>query len=360
MASEEHTAFEKLLLGAALASFGDINGASQILDSMSNLRKEENGLIWYEGASQEESLQNTSGALLLVSLAKTRKDADGLALWLVQQTELGNLADTPISLELLSYLNGFEFDGLPESKFTYMQDGELQEVVLDANGTKTISFYKDTLEKADFKAVSGDIAANVRTVNYSSGLSTAGENLVQVSKQYYPVYANSEGFSAGQRIRVECTITFSPDAPDGNYTFSDYIPSGMRYLPDQRGYRNSSGDKECSGFVRNEGQKMDGYVGLYRPKEKPPVMPLDNPTEPVAREEVMDDSDRNPNTSSTKPYDPQKQDHTSPNGSYTYTIVYYVSNTLPGEFQTEKAVVSSEEYNIRVESTPGTVVIRNR
>lgn len=360
MASEEHTAFEKLLLGAALASFGDINGASQILDSMSNLRKEENGLIWYEGASQEESLQNTSGALLLVSLAKTRKDADGLALWLVQQTELGNLADTPISLELLSYLNGFEFDGLPESKFTYMQDGELQEVVLDANGTKTISFYKDTLEKADFKAVSGDIAANVRTVNYSSGLSTAGENLVQVSKQYYPVYANSQGFSAGQRIRVECTITFSPDAPDGNYTFSDYIPSGMRYLPDQRGYRNSSGDKECSGFVRNEGQKMNGYVGLYRPKEKPPVMPLDNPTEPVAREEVMDDSDRNPNTSSTKPYDPQKKDRTSANGSYTYTIVYYVSNTLPGEFQTEKAVVSSEEYNIRVESTPGTVVIRNR
>ena len=106
---------------------------------------------------------------------------------------------------------------------------------------------------------------------------------------------------------------------------------------------------------------MDGYVGLYRPKEKPPVMPLDHPMEPIAREEVMEDSERNPNTDSTEPYDPQmKKDSTSVDGGYSYTIVYYVSNTLPGEFQTEKAVVSSEEHNIRVESAPGTVVIRNR
>ena len=361
MASEEHTDSEKLLLGAALASFGDINGASRILDSLSNLRREGNGLVWYEGADQEETLKNTASALLLVSLAKTVKDADGLALWLVRQTDLGNLSDTPVSLELLAYLRGFEFGELPESKFTYMEDGKLQEVVLDATGTKTISFYKDALEKADFKAVSGDIAANVRTVEYSSGLSAAGEDLVHISKQYYPLDASTDGFTAGQRMRVECTIAFSPDAPDGNYIFSDYIPSGMRYLPNQRGYRDSNGDRECFGFARNEGQKMDGYVGLYRPKEKPPVMPLDHPMEPIAREEVMEDSERNPNTDSTEPYDPQmKKDSTSVDGGYSYTIVYYVSNTLPGEFQTEKAVVSSEEHNIRVESAPGTVVIRNR
>lgn len=357
MASEAYTASEKLLLGAALVSFGDSSGANQILDSLSGLRREQNGLIWYEGANQEETLKNTANALLLVSLAKTGEDADGLALWLVQQAEEGNLLDTPVSLELLAYLRGFELDEQPESKFTYMEDGERQEVTLDVNGTKTLSFYKEALEKADFKAVIGEMAANVRTVAYSSGLSTAGENLIQVTKQYYPLDANADGFAAGQRMRVECTVTFSPDAPDGNYIFSDYIPSGMRYLPSQNGYLTSKGDKECFGYAANEEQKMNGYICLYRPKENPPVMPLDAPVEPVDGEEI--DAEDNPNTSGTKPYEPQeKTSGISDSRSYTYTLVYYVSNTLPGEFQSEKAVVSSKDHNIRVESAPGTIVIR--
>ena len=361
LASEDRPLSEKLLLGAAMALFGDVNGANRLLDSFSRARKEQDGLVWYEGASQEESLKNTANALLLVSLSKSGRDADAMAQWLVQQTEQQKLIDTPVSLELLAYLRSFEFDELPESKFTYMLDGELQEVSLDETGTKTLSFYKDTLEKADFKAVSGDIAASVRTTAYSSGLSTAGENLVQISKQYYPVYAEN-GFAAGQRVRVECTVTFSADAPDGSYAFADYIPSGMRYLPNQNGYRDSSGDKECFGYANNEGQKMNGYICLYREKDEP-VEPLKEPApvdveEPITKE-TINDAEMNPNTNSTEPYDPQAMENgTSGGESRSYTLVYYVSNTLPGEFQTEKAVVSSEDYDIRVESAPGTVVIR--
>ena len=407
LATEERPASEKLLLGAALASFGDSAGAEQILSSLSGLRREQNGLVWYEGVNQEETLKNTANALLLVSLGKTdTTEGDGMALWLVEQTVNDRLADTPVSLELLAYLKNFGFEGLPESKFSYMEDGKLQEVTLDERGMTTLSFYKDALEKADFKAISGDIAANVRTIAYSSGLSTAGEDLVQISKQYYPVYAEN-GFIAGQRVRVECTVTFSPDAPDGSYVFSDFIPSGMRYLPTQEGYRGSDYNGEISGFARNEGQKMNGYVYLQRMKEEP-VEPLadtasDEPAAVVSEEPVPeaeapadanpntdDEAEENPNTGDDveedeggppsdgmleepieepaleeppqepmEPYDPWAGIQSgASDGPLTYTLVYYVSNTLSGEFQTETAVISSKEHNIRGESAPGTIVIR--
>ena len=136
----------------------------------------------------------------------------------------------------------------------------------------------------------------------------------------------------------------------------------MRYLPNQNGYRDSSGDKECFGYANNEGQKMNGYICLYREKDEP-VEPLKEPApvdveEPITKE-TINDAEMNPNTNSTEPYDPQAMENgTSGGESRSYTLVYYVSNTLPGEFQTEKAVVSSEDYDIRVESAPGTVVIR--
>ncbi len=359
MASEEHTASEKLLLGAALASFGDNSGAEKILASLSGLRREQNGLVWYEGADQGETLKNTANALLLVSLAQTGTDGQGMAAWLVEQTIQGKLADTPVSLELLAYLRGFSFDELPESKFTYMENGELQQVTLDESGMKFLSFYGDGLKNAEFKAVSGDIAANVRTVAYSDGLSTAGENLVQVSKKYYPVYAES-GFAAGQRVKVECTVTFSPDAPEGGYVFSDFIPSGMRYLPTQRDYITGN----FEGYIRNEGQKMNGWIWLYREKEEP-VEPLGASEEPLAvpvekeveEEEAPMEEDVPHTDGEMEPYSPRTE-VPSPDNENTFTVVYYVSNTLPGEFQTERAVVSSKEHSIRVESAPGTVVIR--
>ena len=292
-----------------------------------------------------------------------------------------------MSLELLAYLKHFGFDGLPESKFSYMEDGKLQEVTLDENGTATLSFTKEGLEKADFKAIAGDIAANVRTISYSSGLATAGEELVQVSKQYYPL-SGEGGFIAGQRVRVECTVTFSPDAPDGSYVFSDFIPSGMRYLPNQRGYRGSDGYGEISGFVWNEGQKMNGYVHLQRMKEEP-VEPLEDAVAAESAEAALvaeapvpeveapaEDEAANPNTDPPsdglveepmeepaqepmEPYEPPVGNQgSSSGGTLSYTLVYYLSNTLPGEFQTEKAVLSARDHDIRVESAPGTIVIR--
>lgn len=403
LAAEERPANEKLLLGAALAFFGDNAGAEQVLNSLSGLRREQNGLVWYEGATQEETLKNTANALLLVSLGKTdTAEGDGMALWLMEQTVSRKLADTPVSLELLTYLKNFGFDGLPESKFSYMEDGKLQEVTLDKNGMTTLSFYKDALEQADFKAIAGDIAANVRTIAYSNGLSTVGEELVQVSKQYYPL-SGEGGFIAGQRVRVECTVTFSPDAPDGSYAFSDFIPSGMRYLPTQRGYRGSDGYGEISGFIWNEGQKMNGYVHLQRMKEEPvepledavadepalvaevPVPGAETPADEAANPNTGDDAEENPYTGDDveedeggppsdgiieepmeepapepmEPYEPPVENQNGlSGGTLSYTLVYYVSNTLPGEFQTGKAVISAKEHEIRVESAPGSIVIR--
>ena len=78
---------------------------------------------------------------------------------------------------------------------------------------------------------------------------------------------------------------------------------------------------------------------------------LEEPIEEPALEE--------PPQEPMEPYDPWAGIQSgASDGPLTYTLVYYVSNTLSGEFQTETAVISSKEHNIRVESAPGTIVIR--
>jgi hypothetical protein len=209
------------------------------------------------------------------------------------------------NLETVVYLKAFRVPGgKTGAKFSYDSDGKTQQVDLGPLGFKPIALSSEAMREANFKVLSGSVYACVRYTGYAQEQDIADNGKVKITKSYLPVEGT---IKTASRIRVELKIEFDPDAPDGCYHISDYIPSGMRYLPsDQYG---SIYGRYLWGSMRNDGQQMNGNLWRDTKREEGEPIPFDRPWN-------SEDGDKN-----------------------SCTIVYLVSASLPGEFIEESAII---------------------
>lgn len=352
------TTAQRLYLGAGLASLGDFDGALAVYEACAAQKQQgENGALYFAGKGAE-GVQTTGAALLLCSIAG-HPDAQGLMRHLLDTKALEPRADEAVlvNLEMLSYVRNFRFNVGQSGIFEYMHEGKRQRVQLGTRGMKYITLTAEEFAGARIKAVRGELAAYV-TYWGEAEQPESDPGYVTVQKT---VYVEDGVIFAPGTARVEIELHFSETAPDGAYTFSDAIPSGMRWVDGS----GANYDQYFSAwdFLRNEGQQVNGmlwYTGQRQAAEYRAALKLaqaekhpaggaaqtqDSPvtdgtadapagTEQAAYEDGAVD---NPVTDEDWP-----SEELPPEPQYDYKFTYYVNCPLPGEFMFENVVVLDE------------------
>lgn len=317
---------QKLYLGCGIAKLGDFTSAEQVYSDLKDagVVKKETDLTYVTGATSEEQLQNTAAALMLTSIT-SNADADALMRYLNAQNNERSMSYTTLpNLEMLTYLEHFTVPyGEKTGKFSYTLDGETTDVVLDGKGIHTMAMNANDFQNVKFKNRKGDLFAAVNRTVSPDEAEVVPTNKLTITKQYTP----QEDFQVGGKVRVDLTVTFSDDAPSGCYLVTDDIPSGMRYMPSE-----DSGPwyKWCWSKMEQDGQTMRGYV--YRDSMA-----------------ALDDDDGRL---------PQQAPPEQPIQRNVYTLTYFVSCMLPGEFVSESAYITPQEAGIAAKSERTTVTIK--
>ena len=326
------TTAQKLYLGCGLAKLGDFTSAEQIYAALkeSGAVKTETNLKYLSGATNEEQLENTAAALMLTSLI-SNEDASALMRYLNAQDNERSMSYTTLTnLEMLTYAENFTVPaGGKAGKFSYTLGGETKEEVLDGRGVKALTLNAQDFQSAKWKGLSGKLYAAVRHTVYTGALDVPPTSKLAISKTYTP----ENDFKVSGKRRVGLKVTFSDDAPSGCYQITDFIPSGMRFMPANGKF--NPWQEWCWSTMEQDGQTVRGY--LYRNKD-------------IKQDENLDELEL-PRTSPV-PWDPDTED---PN---VYVFTYFVSCVLPGEFVSESAYITPYEAGIAAKSERTTVTIQ--
>ncbi|MEM1484543.1 Ig-like domain-containing protein [Oscillospiraceae bacterium PP1C4] len=335
------TTSQRLYLGVGLAKLGDFTGAEKIYASLGNALVTEGKLKYVEGdGTAETRLQNTAAALMLTSIT-SNPDADALIRFFHEaETDRAKNYKVLYNMEELTYVEHFSVPkGKDAAKFSYTVDGKTQEVELGELGFKPISMSYEAMQGANFKVLSGKVYAGVSYMDYASSTDIPENSKVKIEKIYTPV---SGEMKTTQKVKVELKVTFDKDAPSGCYNITDYIPSGMRYMPAQD-YKLNPRNDWCWSSVEDEGQRVYGYI--YRDKKQEEL--------PDVRDESM--------MVDVKMI-PFPQEGEEPEGEQAdpnvYTLTYYVSASLAGEFVTESAYITPHTEGIAAKSARGKITIK--
>ncbi len=331
------TTAQKLYLGSGLAQLGDFTSAEAIYSALkeSDAVVTETNLKYLTGATNDERLENTAAALMLTSII-SNPDADALMNDLnAQDNDRSASYTTLTNLEMLTYLEKFTLpEGEKTGKFSYVINGETKEETLDSKGVKVLSLSAETFRNTQFKVLSGSLFAAVRHTVYAGDLDVPPTSKLTISKTYTPVDGE---FKTSGKVRVDLKVTFSDNAPSGCYQITDFIPSGMRYLPAS----NMSSPWYDWGWssMENDGQTVRGYA--YRDNSKLPGSATDIGDGDAYAEE-------NPSVMGGGEAE-------TPN---VFTLTYYASCVLPGEFVAESAYVTPNEAGISAKSERTTITIQ--
>ncbi len=331
------TTAQKLYLGSGLAQLGDFTSAEAVYSALkeSGAVVTETDLKYVTGATNDERLENTAAALMLTSIT-SNPDADALMNYLnAQDNDRSASYTTLTNLEMLTYLEKFTLpEGEKPGKFSYVVNGETKEETLDGNGVKVLSLSAETFRNAQFKILSGSLSAAVRHTVYAGDLDVPSTSKLTISKTYTPADGD---FKTSGKVRVDLKVTFSDDAPSGCYQITDFIPSGMRYMPASG--RSNVWYDWCWGMVENDGQTVRGYV--YRDNSKLPGT-------------AADSGDRDAYAMKN----PRVMTGGEAEDPNVYTLTYYVSCVLPGEFVAESAYVTPNEAGISAKSERTAITIQ--
>lgn len=341
------TVFQRLYLGAALAQLGDFTGADAIYESFGAQLVSEGEVKYIEaGGSLDDRIQNTAAALLLTSVA-SHPDANPLMRFLNgADTDRARSGVLP-NLEQLAYIDHFVIpSGESAAKFSVTLNGERQEISLAPKGCKSFSLSAQTLAEAEFSGGKELYACAAYTAR-AKDTGSAATSRLKIEKTYTPI--DGDTLQRSGRARVEITVAFAPDAPDGCYTVTDLIPAGMRYLP-FNDYQPPRG--WLRGSVENEAQTVNGFI--YRDRKG---WEEERQARAAEAEEAAEDSVVVPAWDPEERVIPSSGDGEESDPD-TYTITYYVSMPLSGKFVSESVYVTPHAEGLMAKSERGTVEIK--
>ena len=140
---------------------------------------------------------------------------------------------------------------------------------------------------------------------------------------------------SGGRVRVDLKMQFDESAPDGCYDLTDYLPAGLRYMTNQTNdYQGIDPDNHYWYRLRQDGQTLRFLV--YRSTKEPAAV-----YEEVGR----------PNPGTEGEMDSQQSNLNE------FTISYYASAALTGEFVIESAYVTPHMQGIAAKTERGSLTV---
>ncbi len=322
---ESLTTAQKLWLGAGMAKLGDYSGAQAVYKVVGRQVETEGKLKYLlPGGALNDQIETTAAALALTSLTG-HPDADAfMRYFLEREDDRARTQESLPHLEMLLYTGHTSAAYRKESdSFRCVLDGEERTFDLGQKGYQSFRLSREALAAANFEALSGELYAAVSYTGYAGEVEVAPASKVSIEKTY--TTASGGNPKVGEQVRVDLRVTFTDDAPAGCYNLTDYIPSGMRFMPSSDQYTEimplgkEGGQTEV--VVENDGQQVRGF--LYRGEPVPLA---------AGGQDVADD----PNS---------------------VTLTYYVSASLPGTFITESAYITPHAEGVSAKTPRSSITI---
>lgn len=349
---------QRLYLGTGLALLGDFTSADLVYHSLGGRLVKDGDMLYAEGAdgTLDARIQTSAAALMLASVT-SNPDADALMRYMNNlDRDRAKSYSTLANLEMLCYINSFTPPQKGAESFSYTDtQGEMQKRTLENGGIEPLSMSYEALKAANFQA-NGNVYACALYTGYADAAQIPDDERVQITKTYTPVAG--DGIGVSDRVRVDLTVRFSDSAPDGCYIVSDYIPSGMRYMETSGVLGINPYFDWMWGGIDNEGQAVSGRIyrniavwreaqaALTGQQSGERAAPLADSVAPLPDSAAAEER----GTPSAGGAQVQKD-------TDVYTLTYYVSAALPGEFVSESAYVTPYIEGTAAKSERGMVTV---
>ncbi|NLT94465.1 MAG: alpha-2-macroglobulin [Clostridia bacterium] len=259
---------EQLYLNLALMELGDAKKAADNLALLLKTYSEELGpnLRLKVGTDQDDILEATQmAAVLAMGLDLTEEAAKLQGYVLENRTK-----DILLFVEQLMYLE----KALPKLKdkpvgFTYKLDGETKEVALSPHKCFSLMLTAEKIEKIEFTNIDGVVGVTALYEVPFKPPEELSKDGVKISRQYEVNGKPVREWGVNDLVRIKISYQFGPQAPDGPYEVSDFLPAGLKIV--RRPYYRGVDDLFLGYPVMVNGQKAtflingkkDGYFTYY-------------------------------------------------------------------------------------------------
>ncbi len=243
----------RIYLATAMGFCGDTDGAGKWFEkNLQPLLQDKMATTFLPDNGSINSLYMTRTALPLAIMAKSPK-VDGLVNYIVQQDN-----GVP-AFELLYYINNFKGDPKLKQSFTYTdENGKTVTKELGGFCAAYVALSEQEVKNATFASKGGEL--------YATAYFTTTPDQLQNFKpsQNFTITRFIDTPAAEARLggvsTVTITIKFGPNAPDGFYNITEWVPSNMRFMMAERWQDYS--DSNIYVWCRDDEQLL--RFGLYR------------------------------------------------------------------------------------------------
>lgn len=249
---------ERLYVGLAYAELGDTYRAKQIYDQYVAPQLEVYDTIASLRQGDKENSYSLTGIAML--LAQKLSDANAVKMF---QFEMDNSSKYTFNgaQKLFFVKEMLKQTPLADSRIRYSYLGQEKEELLAAN---PVSFRLPSMKLGELqiKEVSGNVDI-VLTYPQTEQLTSSSDKYLQLERKYFVQGNETTKFYEGDIVMVELTWNISPDAPEGSYRITDYVPSGLKPIEKDFGflYNNNYGNWYWQDVDQ---QKVSIYVSYWQ------------------------------------------------------------------------------------------------
>lgn len=223
---------EKLILATGLAAIGDESGAKKVAVEIlreKEIEKSPDG-VWSVESRQaktlDDTLSDTALAAGFFAIAGLRDEAVGFARFLEANTSerIPFFLDKLVVVDRMSKTLGRDGGGT----FEYELGGKGKKETLAAGATFEKHLSPQERDDISFKAADSGLRV---TTFYRTGTESAESDApIKLKRKYLVSGKETKSLREKEVVRVRIEYDFLPDASDGCYQVTDYLPSGLRFV----------------------------------------------------------------------------------------------------------------------------------
>jgi hypothetical protein len=178
--------------------------------------------------------------------------------------------DILLYIEQLLYLE----KALPKLKdkpvsFSYRVNGENEKVTLEADKTFSLILTPEKIEEIEFSKIEGQVGVTAIYERPFEPPAELNKDGVRLTRHYEVNGKTTREWGVNDLVRVKIAYQFGPQAPDGPYEVSDFLPAGLKIV--ERPYYRGVDDLFLGYPIMINGQKAtflvygkkDGFFTYY-------------------------------------------------------------------------------------------------
>ncbi len=265
MSQNDHlNTLDRFYVILGLTEIGAQQEAKRLYSDLIQKSVESKGNFWRisVGVDQDDVLLATS---LAAALGVQFADERASAMW--KYAEENDTNDILVNFERLLFLQ----KALPMSGTTnevsldYTMGDESRSITLDPGRTVGVTMNSVDAEKMKFTNIKGQVGVIFTAIKPADYQTLKRDPDLKVHREYTVGAAKTYAFVETDVVRVDISLSFGPKAADGQYELMDFVPSGLRIMPDPN-HRLGQNDPQtfnASYPSMIDGQKVKFYAGDY-------------------------------------------------------------------------------------------------